>query len=171
MSFHLPLFHEFICTYAFISVTSHSLLLVNVLMTRFPSEANHCIGLCPIYRKPAQYNKTDVTLMDSATGKRQSSSSAMLIYIHHPANSESENPNSPLVPAAVCVSIVQASIATIQSITGLSVLNVGLYQSPAAVQNNGDARILIGVIVGSVLGGVLIIVLALILTILIIVIV
>ena len=72
----------------------------------------------------------------------------------------SVNPDNPFVPAAASVSIVQASVATIQSITGLSVLTVGLYQSPA-VQNDGDVNVLIAAIVGPVLGGALIILLLL----------
>ena len=97
-------------------------------------------------------------MLTGATTNKRQTSSQLLIYIHQPSGAILINPDEPLVPAAASLAIVQASVALIQNITGLSVQSVGLYQ-PTTVQSNGGVNI--AVIVGPVVGAALLIALVL----------
>ena len=92
-------------------------------------------------------------MLDEAAATKREGPSQLLIYIHHPVGSISINPDEPLVPASASLSIVQVSIASIQNVTGLSVLAVSLYQPPSVEDSGGQVNI--AAIVGGVIGGTL----------------
>ena len=106
---------------------------------------------------PAQYSEVDVVVVYPATKKRQTSSQQLSIYIHHPIGAISINPDVPLVPAAASLAIVQASVASIQNVTGLSVESVSVLQTSA----QSKATLNPGVIAGPVVGGAFLIILIL----------
>lgn len=102
-------------------------------------------------RTPAQYSEADVVVVYSA------SSQQLRVYIHHPIGAISINPDVPLVPAAAALAIVQASVASIQNVTGLSVESVYLLQTSA----QSEATLNPGVIAGPIVGGAFLIILIL----------
>ena len=109
-----------------------------------------------MHRTPAEYNEADVALTEATTTKREGSLQ-LLIYIHHPVQSISINPDMPLVPGMETLSIMQASVNSIQNVTGLSVVGIGLLQ----VSDQYKARLNPGVIAGPVVGGAFLIVVTL----------